>query len=154
MQAGSVAVRRAKASDASQLVRWQCEMAWETEARRLDPSVVMVGVGRALEDSAKGRYYVAEGPSGSQGGLMLTTEWSDWRASWFWWIQSVYVQPAARGRGVFRALYEHVRGDALRDPDVCGLRLYVERDNARARSIYGAIGMQETHYRLFEVELR
>ena len=73
--------------------------------------------------------------------LMITYEWSDWydplslvprnvtvpglmtatcsmgmsssrRNSQMWWIQSVYVHPNHRKQGLFRKLYEHVRGEA------------------------------------------
>lgn len=34
------------------------------------------------------------------GSLMITFEWSDWRNGYYWWIQSVFVRPQYRGRGV------------------------------------------------------
>ena len=39
---------------------------------------------------------------------------------------------------------------AADDPGVCGFRLYVERDNRNAQATYLALGMEETHYLLFE----
>ncbi len=81
---------------------------------------------------------------------MITYEWSDWRNGVFWWIQSVWVEPECRGRGVFRALYGHVRALALATPGVCGLRLYVEKSNERARRTYLRCGMRQTDYELFE----
>jgi ribosomal protein S18 acetylase RimI-like enzyme len=39
---------------------------------------------------------------------------------------------------------------AANEPGVCGFRLYVERENTRAQSTYTSLGMQETHYRVFE----
>ena len=35
-------------------------------------------------------------------------------------------------------------------PGVCGLRLYVEHENTGAQATYRALGMEETHYKLFE----
>ena len=87
------------------------------------------------------------------GTLMLTFEWSDWRCGWWWWIQSVYVVPEQRRRGVYRALYDHVLALARAEPDVCGIRLYVERDNLPALRTYEALGMDDSGYRLLEVEL-
>jgi GNAT superfamily N-acetyltransferase len=81
---------------------------------------------------------------------MYTTEWSDWRNGWFWWIQSVYVRPEARRLGVFRALFEHLRKAALADPDVIGLRLYVERQNHIAQQTYQRIGLSPAGYEVFE----
>jgi ribosomal protein S18 acetylase RimI-like enzyme len=84
------------------------------------------------------------------GGLMVTKEWSDWRNGNFWWIQSVYVRPESRRRGVYKALYRHVQDLATGDPAVCGFRLYVERENSGAQSVYAALGMKTTRYLVFE----
>lgn len=81
---------------------------------------------------------------------MVTSEWSDWRNGFFWWIQSVYVRPEYRRHGVYRSLHEHLRKLAQTEPNICGLRLYVERENERAQSTYSRLGMHETHYLLFE----
>ena len=87
------------------------------------------------------------------GMLMLTREWSDWRCGHWWWIQSVYVAPAHRRGGVFRALYAHVHALAAAEPDVLGLRLYVERDNATAQATYSSLGMHDAGYRIFETAI-
>jgi ribosomal protein S18 acetylase RimI-like enzyme len=84
------------------------------------------------------------------GQLQITFEWSDWRNGWFWWIQSVYVVAEARKRGVFRSLYEYVAALSRRDPEVIGLRLYVERDNHAAQKTYENLGMDQTAYLLLE----
>ncbi len=86
-----------------------------------------------------------------QGGVILgqisiTFEWSDWRNGWFWWVQSVYVRPEFRRRGVYRALYKYLQTLATQDPSICGFRLYVERDNVRAQATYRTAGMDETRY--------
>ena len=84
------------------------------------------------------------------GMLLLTREWSDWRNGWLWWIQSVYVRPEARRRGVFRALYDHIYRLAQAEPDVIGLRLYMEENNHRAAETYVAVGMAPAGYVVFE----
>lgn len=144
-------VRAARAADLSTLVAFNRAMARETEGRELDARLER-GMERALGDPARGRYFVAERAGAVVGCLMLTTEWSDWRDGWFWWIQSVYVPAPARRTGVYRALYDHVRDAARRDPDVCGLRLYVERENAVAQRTYEGLGMHRTDYLLYEVD--
>jgi ribosomal protein S18 acetylase RimI-like enzyme len=70
----------------------------------------------------------------------------------FWWIQSVYVHPDHRRRGIFRALHEHVAAAARAEPDVCGLRLYVERDNAPALATYERLGMKPSGHLLYEID--
>ena len=84
------------------------------------------------------------------GALLITKEWSDWRNGDFWWVQSVYVLPEHRGRGVYRRLYRHVQRLAARRRSVVGFRLYVDQGNARARRVYRALGMNETRYAVFE----
>ena len=148
----SVNVRAAQPSDVDDLVDWNAAMALETEDKRLDRAVLRRGVERLLADPAAGTCYVAVDADGAGlGTLSLTREWSDWRAGWFWWIQSVYVRPEARAQGVFTALYRHAESLARAEPDVIGLRLYVERDNTRAQRTYARLGMHETDYRLYEV---
>jgi ribosomal protein S18 acetylase RimI-like enzyme len=80
---------------------------------------------------------------------MVTPEWSDWRNGTVWWIQSVYVAPAHRRRGVYRMLHEHVR-EAGRAEGVVGLRLYVDRNNLTAQNTYGVLGMSESRYIMYE----
>src|SRR5436305_10217037 len=143
-------VRRAAAADAPVLVEYSRRLARESEGKALDPAVLAAGVAAALADPHKALYFVAEEGGAVAGQLMLTYEWSDWRNGWIWWIQSVYVRADARRRGVFRALFEHVRRLAASDPGVVGLRLYVERDNEAARQTYARLGLGPTGYLVLE----
>jgi ribosomal protein S18 acetylase RimI-like enzyme len=146
-------IRDAMPADGEFLARGNEAMALETEHKRLDPQVVRHGVAAALGDRAHGRYFVAEDDAGHPvGQLMVTYEWSDWRNGQFWWIQSVYVLPAARKQGVFRALYDHVDALTRSTPGVIGLRLYVESDNVAAQRTYERCGMDDAGYRVFEVD--
>jgi GNAT superfamily N-acetyltransferase len=145
-------VRPARPTDLEFIVDGNARMALETEDRELDRDLLEEGVAAVLADPSKGRYFVADDGDGPVGQLMLTYEWSDWRCGWFWWIQSVYVVPEARNRGVFSLLYGHARDAARREADVCGLRLYVERENERAQAIYRHLGMRDAHYRVMEVD--
>ena len=148
-------VRPATHDDLDEVVRFNCEMAVETEGRHLDPERVRLGITRLITTPALGRALVVTHPDGTLAGSMaVTTEWSDWRNGQFWWIQSVYVVPSCRRRGVFSALYNYIEGEARAAEDVCGLRLYVERENVNAQKTYLDLGMDETHYRMFEVDFR
>ena len=53
---------------------------------------------------------------------------------------------------MFAALYRHVEKLARDSAGVVGLRLYVERDNANAQKTYGALGMVDAGYAIFEAE--
>lgn len=145
-------VRPARTDDAAVIVRFNIAMAAESEDKGLDPETLGRGVAHLLEHLQEGFYLVAEEDGRTAGSLMVTYEWSDWRAGRFWWIQSVYVTPEFRRRGVYRSMHAHVRELARRDPRACGLRLYVEHENHGAMATYRAMGMHETHYRLYEEE--
>jgi GNAT superfamily N-acetyltransferase len=145
-------IRPAKISDAAFIADGNIRMALETERRQLDPKTVTAGVTAALEDSTKGIYYIAETEGQPVGQMFITYEWSDWRNGNFWWIQSVYVVETFRGRGIFRALFEHVNALAKARKDVCGLRLYVEAENAGAKQVYSRLGMTQTEYDIFETD--
>jgi GNAT superfamily N-acetyltransferase len=126
-------------------------LAAETENLRLDPDRVRTGVAALLKDPAKGLYYVAEVDGTIAGQVMITYEWSDWRNGNIWWLQSVYVKQEFRRRGVFGALFKYLEDLARQRPDVCGLRLYMHADNARARQSYERLGMKHTPYEVFEL---
>ena len=148
----SIVIRAATAEDADFLARGNIAMALETEHKQLDAGVVSAGVRAALADSGKGLYFIAESNGQRVGQLMFTYEWSDWRNGTFWWIQSVYVLPEARRNGVFRALFHHVEQLAQGDPSVCGIRLYVERENVRAQATYRHCGLHDAGYTVMEVD--
>ena len=143
-------IRRATPADAEGIAVFNEAMARETEGKTLDPATIRSGVRELLARPDLGFYLVAEEGGAFVGQLMITFEWSDWRSGLFWWIQSVYVPPEHRGRGVYRALHARVREMAREAGGVCGLRLYVEKENASAMETYRRLGMHETYYRLFE----
>lgn len=146
-------IRIATSSDADSLVEFNKAMALETEGKDLDADVLRNGVEAIFGDEKKGFYVVAEGDAKIIGGLMITYEWSDWRDAWFWWIQSVYILPEARGRQLYSRLYEFVKEQAKRKGNVCGFRLYVESDNHHAQKVYEKVGMQGSQYLMYEEKL-
>lgn len=147
----ALSIRRAIAGDEAVLAEFNAALAWESEHKRLDSGVLLAGVRAVLTDANKGFYTVAERDGQVVGQLMVTFEWSDWRNGWFWWVQSVYVRPEDRRGGVFRELFGAIQREAEADPSVIGLRLYVERDNTRAKETYRSLGMSSTPYELLEI---
>lgn len=148
-----LAIRTARPDEAGLLAGFAAAMAWETEHKRLDAAIVGRGVAAVFEQPSRGRYYVAERGGAVVGTLLVTYEWSDWRGGDWWWIQSVYVVETARRHGVFRSLYRHLLDAAQATPGVCGLRLYVEHENARAQATYASLGMHDAGYRMLEQAL-
>jgi len=147
-----IEIRAATAADVRTLVDFNVAMARESEDKGLDPERLTRGVGELLRHPAEGFYLIVSVDDVPAGSLMVTFEWSDWRAGRFWWIQSVYVAPEYRRQGLYSRLHRAVRELAEVDPAGCGIRLYVERDNAGARRTYEELGMVETAYRLYEEE--
>jgi len=149
-----IKVRPVRPSDAPFIVRFNICLALETEGKRLQSERVTAGVAGLLGDESKGTYFIAEAEGQVAGQLLITREWSDWRNGHFWWIQSVYVVEQFRGSGLFRALFEHVHTLAKAQPDVCGIRLYMEAHNVRARQAYERLGLKQTDYQVFEMDFR
>lgn len=143
-------IRIALKTDAPALVDFNQAMALETEGKKLDSEVLVKGVEAVFDDEKKGFYVVAEENEKIIGGLMITFEWSDWRNAWFWWIQSVYILPEHRGRKIYRFLYEFVKQKAAESKNVCGFRLYVEKENEKAQRVYEKLGMESSHYLMYE----
>jgi ribosomal protein S18 acetylase RimI-like enzyme len=145
-----IEIRDAVPADGATIADYNARMAEETEGKTLDPDVIGPGVAAVLEDSAKGRYWVAIIDGKIAGQLMVSYEWSDWRNGKIWWIQSVYVAAPFRRHGVFSALYKHVESLVRQDVNACGIRLYVEKANTRAKDTYSSLGMTMTEYDVME----
>ncbi len=145
-------VRRAVADDLETVVAFNIAMALETEGKILEPDRLRQGVKEVLNSDQRGFYLLAVMDRRVVGQLLITDEWSDWRNGYFWWVQSVYVATDCRRRGVYRALENLVRDEARRQGNVCGLRLYVDRDNQIAQRVYSSLGMSLSRYDMYEIE--
>lgn len=143
-------IRPATPADLDVVCDFNSRLALESEGKTLDMSLLRPGVAAVLADPEKGRYFLAEEDSRIVGQMALTYEWSDWRNGWFWWIQSVYVHPDHRRRGVFASLYRHVEESAKGGGQVIGIRLYVEAENMAAHATYERLGLVWTSYRVME----
>lgn len=146
----TINIRLAKLNDAKIIADFNQEMAMETEGKVLQPDIIVSGVNTLLKNPSQGFYIVAEMNSKVVGCLMITKEWSDWRNGLFWWIQSVFVEKEYRRRGIYRRMYEFIKELASNKDDVCGFRLYVEKDNTIAQETYSALGMVQLPYLMFE----
>lgn len=145
-------IRKAERSDAKIIAQFNAALARETEHFELDMHRLLKGVNGMFDEPSRGFYLLAEINNEIAGQLMITYEWSDWRNGVFWWIQSVYVKPEFRAKKVFKTLYEHIVSTAAKEGNVCGLRLYVEKENERAYAVYKKLGMKLTAYNLLEVD--
>ena len=139
-------LRTATLADLDTLVEFNLALAQESEGKELQDAVLRRGLSLLLQDRTLGAYFVAVAAQNDViGQIMVTTEWSDWRCGYFYWIQSVYVTPRQRRRGVYAALHAHVVHHAKTRGDVVGVRLYVEPENVRAKKTYESLGMLKTY---------
>ena len=145
-------IRDATIEDAEVIVEFNRSLAVDSGDDVPRRETLAKGVRRAFEHPELCRYFLAEDLS-ILGQCMITYEWSDWRDGTLWWLQSVYVRPEHRRRGVFTALYDHVRNLAVADADARGIRLYALTSNERARRAYESCGMTASDYRVFEDSL-
>ena len=149
-----VRIRKAARGDVATVVDFSAQLAQETKAFALDKDLARRGVEVVLADPSKGIYWLAEVNGVVVGQILLTTEWSDWRDGFFWWIQGVFIKKEWRGRGVFHALFDFVHEQAAEHRDVCGVRLCVEARNSRAKRVCESLGMERTHYEVYEMDFR
>ena len=149
-------VRLATLEDLETLTEFSATMAWETERRSLDRTRLRLGIRSIIQQSDRGLYFVAGLRQDTQadtvlvGQLLITYEWSDWRNAQFWWIQSVFVHPSWRRKGVYRSMHRTIIDMARARPDVCGIRLYVEAGNRVAKHVYEQVGLCPSTYEVYE----
>ena len=147
----NIKIRPGLLFDIDTIADFQVKMAFETEnGLKLDPPTVNLGVSAVMDDPSKGKYWLAEVDGNVVGCLLTVPEWSDWRNGTVLWIHSVYVDPNFRKHGVFKALYGHLKEMVQTSPELRGLRLYVDKSNARAQEVYQKLGMSDDHYSLVE----
>jgi GNAT superfamily N-acetyltransferase len=145
-----IKIRKGISADRETIAHFQQAMASETENIQLDPETLVKGIQAIFDDPGKGQYFVAEFEDKIVASLMTTFEWSDWRNSTVWWLQSVYVLPEFRKQGIFRKMYAYVKSEVEKRSDVGGIRLYMVYSNTGAASTYKAVGMDGERYRMFE----
>lgn len=145
--------RDAHLDDLEMIIEFNIRLAIDSGDKVPQRDTLRRGVRRALESPELCRYFVAEQGERLIGQIMITYEWSDWRDGMIWWLQSVYVDREHRGRGVFRALLEHVRALAQEGSRAKCIRLYVLDTNTRAQEVYRRCGMSHGGYLVYESEL-
>lgn len=145
-----ILIRKALHADLPVLIDFQQRLANESEGVYLDATILEKGMKAMLDDPSKGVYYIAEHEGVIVGCHMITYEWSDWRNGMVWWLQSVYVKQSHRKLGIFKCMYENLIGIITNDESIIGLRLYVDKTNTRAQQVYEAMGMDGSHYTVYE----
>ncbi len=143
-------IKKAQNFDTEPIIDFQLKMAKETENIDLDINLLRQEVKSAFNDNSKGIYYVAEVENKIIASLFTTYEWSDWRNGYVLWLQSVYVLPEFRKKGVFYKMYQYLKSKVENSDKYLGLRLYVDLTNTKAQNVYHQIGMDGEHYKVYE----
>lgn len=146
----SIYITEATSEDTPILADLQCRLAWETEEYQLDKNTVQQGLQALLEDKRKGVYYKVADAEKIIGCVFTTFEWSEWRNTYVLWIQSLYIIPAYRGKGLFRAMYNFFQKKVKTSKELGGIRLYVDKSNQKAIQVYESVGMSKEHYEMYE----
>jgi len=141
-------VRKAVPEDLPILAEFTSEEARESEGEARAFANIEAGIRSALVDDSKAIYWLLLDDSGHAiGSISALTEWSDWNAGYYWWIQSVYVVPAHRGEGCFEMLLDAVV-EEMESQDGIGLRLHVHRNNRRAIAAYRKSAFETLPYEI------
>lgn len=81
--------------------------------------------------------------------MMLTTEWSDWNNSNYYWARSVYVRPESRHTVIFKESFDLAKMIA-QSAGAEALCFYVDRHNVNSQNVYRSLGMHESHCLMYE----
>lgn len=145
-----IKIQRATDQHLDKLIEFQQGLASETENLSLSEETLRKGLITLLADTSKGQYYVVLDSGVPIGCHLITYEWSEWKNGMVWWMQSVYVSADYRNRGIFKMMFDNIMNLINQDPQLLGLRLYVDKSNARAMKVYESLGMDGSHYTVYE----
>jgi L-amino acid N-acyltransferase YncA len=150
----SYRIREARAADIQTLIAFTLQEAQEAEHRALDRDAVARGVRQAFEDPPAARYWVAETDDGRvAGSASIVTEWSNFNGGHYWWVQSLFIAPEDRGKGLVERLLDHLAAVASA-AGALDLRLYAHNANERALRVYRRSGFDEAPYTIMRRTLR
>ena len=146
-------IRRAKLTDLGQLVEFGLSEAKEAEGTGKSSEKVRVGIRAALEDESVAVYWIIQDSHKELiGNVSVLKEWSNWNAGYYWWIQSMYIKPENRGRGLMKMLIQKVR-ESAKQGRALDLRLYVHKNNERAIKAYLKSGFVDSDYRIMRIDI-
>ncbi|AFL69032.1 GNAT family N-acetyltransferase [Sulfurospirillum barnesii] len=143
-------VRIATRDDATSIAQFNVLFAKETINKNISLALTTEGVHQVFAKFHNGFYLLASLENTIVGMTMITREWSDWNNGAFYCIQSIFVTDHAHEKEIHDALLTKAKSLAKEHYDVCGIRLYVHKDDKETHKKYEDLGLQKTPYRLFE----
>jgi ribosomal protein S18 acetylase RimI-like enzyme len=146
----NLVVRIATRDDAKEIAEFNVLFAKETVDKNVPLTLTTEGVHQVFAKFHNGFYLIAQKDHKIVGLTMITREWSDWNNGAFYCIQSIFVSDREHEKEIHDALLEKAKLLAKEHYDVCGIRLYVHKDDKATQKAYEDLGLQKTKYRVFE----
>lgn len=144
-------VRRGRLDDLPHLVQNTLMEAKESEDAEIDLNKLERGIRLPLEDTNIAMYWVlVDEEDVPVGNVSVTKEWSDWNAGYYWWIQTIFIRQEYRGLGCVKVLVSILEKEMKAQGGV-ELRLYVHRDNERARRAYKKVNFELSRYEMMNL---
>ena len=146
----NLVLRIATRDDAKKIAEFNVVFAKETVDKNVPLALTTEGVHQVFTKFHNGFYLLAELDDKIVGLTMITREWSDWNNGAFYCIQSIFVTDHQHEKIIHDGLLEKAKALAKEHYDVCGIRLYVHKDDKETQKAYEELGLQKTKYRVFE----
>ena len=131
------------------LARFTAQIAWITESKVLPDDITIPGVRTLFEQPRYGIFLVAVVDDKPVGSLNLMFEYNTQLCKKVYWIQNVYVEPEYRSKGVFKSLFNKAIEQAKQEGSPF-VKLYVDRTNEKAQTVYQRLGMNDSGQLMFE----
>ena len=144
-------VRQATPEDSKFLADNTADLSMETENKECNMELTTKFLTMALNRPNEIVYFIASFEDKDIASCGCTYEYNVVDNTMYLWFQSVFVDKDFRGKGVFRALFNHAQDIAIQR-GYKGARLYVERNNEVARAIYQKYGFEFVDLAIWEAD--
>ena len=145
--------RDANCDDLETLLAFTLQEVYEAEGTQKDVDGVRRGVEGAFQDPPRSAYWIVETPDGrAVASTSIVTEWSDFHGGEYWWIQSLFIAPDHRGRGLVELMLDYLATIA-KAAGALELRLYAHNSNERAFRVYRRCGFTTAPYTIMARKL-
>lgn len=149
--AEGVEIRPARTNEIEEmlpLIRAYCEF-YETEPnddglRRMFETLI--------NEPSQGAVFIAREGGNAVGFATLDWKWSSLKAARIGYLEDLFVDPEARGRGIADGLIE-VCADRCRELGIPALQWLTARDNHRAQRVYDRTGAESGTYLEYDLDL-
>lgn len=148
----NIQVRRATKEEVTFLAENTAKIAWETEQKVCDTQQTIKFTLPGFDYPDSTSFWIASINGEDAGSMCNTIEYNVAKNSSYTWFQSVYIRAEHRGKKIFTEMFQKSLEEAKKAGHI-GLKLYVERNNDRARNIYQHLGMKFPKCEIFESDL-